>query len=98
MSNEYREIVLDGELSLDVAIDGDMDLDLALDGEFGVLTEVIRSDYPYYTGETSVTPKTTAQTLETAEKIVMDNIVVLSVPYYETSNTSGETAYIASEV
>ena len=39
------------------------------------------------------------QTLETAHKVLTDNIVVAKVPYFETSNDSnGNTAYIGKEV
>lgn len=50
--------------------------------------------YPVYTGETEVEPKTVAQTLETANKTVLDNISVLKIPYFETSNPKGTTAII----
>lgn len=53
----------------------------------------------HYEGAYTVTPKAhTSQTLETANKYLTDNVLVLEVPYYETSNTSGMTAYIADEV
>ena len=52
-----------------------------------------------YTGELVVTPKAhEQQTLECAHKTMPDNVVVLKVPYYETHNDSGLTAYIANEV
>ena len=52
-----------------------------------------------YTGEYEVVPKAfSSQTLETANKVLDENIVVAEVPYFETSNTSaGKTAYIARE-
>lgn len=52
-----------------------------------------------YTGEYIITPKAwDEQTLECAHKTMLDDVVVLRVPYYETHNTNGLTAYIASEV
>lgn len=65
----------------------------ALSGSVG-----LASSYPTYTGDTLVIPKADAATeLQTGGKVVMDNITVTKVPYWETSNQSGITAYIASE-
>lgn len=51
--------------------------------------------YPYYTGETRVTPKVREETeLLTAKTLVMDNIIVEEIPYYETSNIKGITFII----
>lgn len=37
--------------------------------------------------------------LETAEKLLLEDIVVKEIPYYETSNSAGgDTVYIGSEV
>lgn len=49
---------------------------------------------PVYTGETTVTPKTVAQNLETANKSVLSDITVLEIPYFETSNVKGKTVII----
>lgn len=53
----------------------------------------------YYTGTYSVTPKAfQTQTLDTADKVLSDDIVIGEVPYYQTSNNSGGiTSYIAKE-
>lgn len=51
-----------------------------------------------YQGEYEVTPKVTAQSLATRGLMMLDDVAVLAVPYYETSNESGKTAYIANEV
>lgn len=50
-----------------------------------------------YTGDYEVTPQAfQSQTLETANKLLKENIVIGPIPYYETSNESdGMTAYIA---
>lgn len=56
------------------------------------------STIPVYAGPYSVTPKAgTAQTLSTAGKQMTEDVTVAKVPYYETSNTSGTTVYIAEE-
>ena len=68
--NSHKEIVLDGELSLNIP----------MDGEVGTVTKVVEHDLPTYTGETVVTPSTTEQVLNTAEKVVARNIVINPIP------------------
>ena len=54
---------------------------------------------PPYTGPYTVTPKVEAQTLETARKIMTDDVNIKAIPFFETSNNAGgETVYIAMEV
>lgn len=65
-----NEVVLDGELSLDIP----------LDGEMGIITKVVEYDLPVYTGETNITPSTSEQVLNTAEKVVVRNIVINPIP------------------
>lgn len=50
-----------------------------------------------YTGDYEVTPQAfQSQTLETANKLLKENIVIGPIPYYKTENDSnGVTAYIA---
>ena len=51
-----------------------------------------------YQGDYLITPKArTEQTLETAGKTMTEDVTVLPVPYYEVSNVSGNTVYIAEE-
>ena len=60
---------------------------------------VVASDMPPYDGAYEVTPSAhEAQTLETAGKVMRDDVTVQIIPLFRTSNTSGETVYIASEV
>lgn len=54
---------------------------------------------PPYTGEYTVIPKTTPQTLETAGKRMTEDVSVFAIPYYEVSNPSdGTTVYIGTEL
>lgn len=49
-------------------------------------------EYPTYTGPTTVKPEAfEMQILETEKKTVKENIVVLPIPYFETTNPSGGT-------
>lgn len=68
--NSHKEIVLDGELSLNIP----------MDGEVGIITKVVEHDLPVYTGETVITPSTTEQVLATAEKVMTRNIVINPIP------------------
>ena len=47
------------------------------------------SAYPIYTGEIVVTPSASEQSLETAHKVLLDDVTVLQIPYTEVSNLSG---------
>ena len=46
-------------------------------------------EYPTYHGETTVTPRVSEQTLETANHLLRDDVTVLAIPYQTTSNPSG---------
>lgn len=52
-----------------------------------------------YTGQYNITPKAyNEQVLETANKLLLEDVIVKKVPYYETSNLyDGKTVYIAEE-
>ena len=91
-------VVYDGECSLIIPLVGEVSLSNVLDGECGVITRYREADYPVYAGTTTVTPRVSEQILETANKTLLEDITVLEVPYYETSNVNGMTVYIASEV
>ena len=50
------------------------------------------TDFPVYAGPTVIKPESfNMQILETAKKAVKENIVVLPIPYFETSNPAGGT-------
>lgn len=82
---------------LDIA-ETDEDLHYDLDVEETIVVD--SSDHDYYTGDYVVTPKAHASTvLETNDKIMRDDVTVLEIPYYETSNLGGGyTVFIAGEV
>ena len=101
MFSPQQEVVLDGELSLDLHIDGDMSLDIPVDGEAGTVikvtehdlpvysgqTEITPSeetqtehDLPVYSGQTEITPSEETQTLQTANKTVLQNIIINPIP------------------
>lgn len=52
-----------------------------------------------YDGEYMVTPSPEAQVLETAKKLMKDDVTVKKIPFYNVSNTAGgSTVYIGKEV
>ena len=52
-----------------------------------------------YDGSYEVTPKVSAQTLPTANKLMLDDVSVRAIPYFDVSNPAGgNTIYIANEV
>ena len=91
MFSPQQEVVLDGELLLDLHIDGDMSLSIPVDGETGTVIKVVERDAPTYTGQTVVNPDFDGIVLETAQKIVLSDITVNPIQVSRTSNSSGGT-------
>ncbi len=56
--------------------------------------DAIGDMYPVYTGEVEIEPKTVEQSIETANTTVLNDIRVLKIPYFETTNLHGTTAII----
>lgn len=50
-----------------------------------------------YQGDYIITPKIKSQSIKTKNKKMEENVTVLAIPYYETSNLSGKTVYIGGE-
>lgn len=50
-----------------------------------------------YQGDYNVTPKIESQLIKTKNKKMEDNVTVLAIPYFETSNLTGKTVYIGGE-
>ena len=65
-----NEIVIDGEVNLDIPIDGTPDK----------VIKVTDYDLPVYDGVTEVTPLNQAQVLQTSNKTLTRNIVVNPIP------------------
>lgn len=85
-----EELIVTAEASIE---------NMTVEAEAEVVTRIRTGDYPTYAGPHEVTPKAAeAQVLETARKVVLQDITVHEIPYWETSNQSGMTAFIASEV
>ena len=80
MYSPQQEVVLDGELSLDLHIDGDMSLNIPVDGEAGTVIKVSDYVYPIYDGQTEVTPTQETQVLQTTNRTVVSNIIINPIP------------------
>lgn len=90
------ECTLSGKLSVTGGLSGELSVIGGLSGELSVMTE---KKYDEYYGDYEVVPAAfNTQTLETANKVLRDDILVKEVPFFETSNDSGVTVYIAREV
>ena len=50
-----------------------------------------------YKGDYTITPKIDSKTMRTKNKKMEDNVTVLAIPYYETSNLTGKTVYIGGD-
>lgn len=62
---------------------------------FGQLTEVSPDDREHYMGNYDVVPGREATVLETAAKVMDDDVTVHPIPYFQVSNLSGgKTVYI----
>lgn len=90
------EDTLIGAVSNGGKIKGRLDTQSTLVGSVGFP----KCNYPSaYEGDYDVIPKAhTMQTLMTDGKYMEDNVRVHEIPYFETSNDSGVTVYIANEI
>lgn len=88
-------VVLDGELSVNLRLDGELSVNLYMDGTPDKVIKVTDYDAPVYTGETTVDPDFTETVLQTAQKIVTNNITVNPIQVASVSNIQGgRTVYI----
>ena len=67
-----------------------------------ICAKVYRATYtqenvPEYTGAYEVIPKTEAQTLQTKDKKMVDDVSVHAIPYYEVGNDADGTTVIIGE-
>lgn len=98
-SSIYGELQTQGEfvgiINSGSSIQGELETLGLLIGEVGFPD----CDYPdAYDGEYEATPKSYEQYLATGDKYVANDITIRKIPYYETSNESGTTVYIAGDI
>lgn len=70
-----------------------------VDVQVDAVTRIPAGDVPVYDGPYEAIPKVTAQTLQTAQKFMREDVSVRAIPYFDVSNPAGgNTIYIANEV
>lgn len=97
---------LSGSVSVEQAIKGTISSGNTLIGAVHDTSDKLSGElsicdiYAQYDGQYEVTPSVyEQQELETANKVLKENIKVLEVPFYATSNdANGVTAYIGKDV
>jgi hypothetical protein len=63
-----------------------------------IVSDVVAA-LPLYEGDYVATPKVGEQTLPTKEKVMVGDVTIKAIPFFNTSNTSGgSTVYIGNEV
>lgn len=72
--------------------------DSEFEAVFGEIQMIPIDVFPYE-GEYKVTPTVDGKVLKTKDKLMVDDLTVKPIPYFDTSNTAGgRTIYIADEV
>jgi hypothetical protein len=64
----------------------------------GIDTAIVTTGTPPYVGDYIVIPQTNEQILPTNGLRMTDDVTVTEIPYYETSNESGITVFIANNL
>jgi hypothetical protein len=99
VSNGLQSGTITGVISAQKSLRGNIEACGTLSGALALPIIVDNSGGAVYEGEYTITPETSAQTLPTAHKRMQDDLTVLAIPYYETTNeTGGNTVYIGMEV
>ena len=84
---ENGVLVLEGDFNIIGILGGELGLTNCYDGEYGQFYAVETSDG--YEGEYVVIPRVYEQTLNTAHKVMADNVTVTEIPLTRTSNPQG---------
>ncbi len=95
----FANVSLHGSISANEQLSGSLSPVATLSG---TISEAIVKPpaHPPYTGSYEVTPSVVGeQVLQTKDKYMTDDLVILEIPYSEVSNTTdGITVYIGKEV
>lgn len=90
-----KTVVIGGDTALAQRIDGACSLSVNVDGTSGVYTQIEAHARAHYEGDYTVIPMVTEQVLQTADKVMNNNLTVTEIPTYMVSNDSGgNTFYI----
>lgn len=96
MTDISKTVVIGGEISLILngVADGKIDLNTTINGQGSIVFVQHDSRYDPYTGLYEIIPTTDDQTLETKDKLMLNDMVIKEIPTYEVSNEYGKTFYI----
>lgn len=88
--NIIDSLEIKGNLQTSVDIKGFLTTETRMNGNLLIGTDAQTT----YGGSYTITPSTNEQLLNTNNKIMMNNVHVNAIPYNETPNEFGNTAYI----
>jgi hypothetical protein len=72
-------------------------VDYFTEEDIAEIVDTVCDQITKFEGDYTVTPAVNAQTLETKQKLMTDNVTIKEIPFYDTSNNSGgTTVYIGS--
>lgn len=72
-------------------------VDYFTEEDIAEIVDTVCDQISKFEGDYTVTPAVDAQTLETKQKLMTDNVTIKEIPFYDTSNNSGgTTVYIGS--
>ena len=110
IDKELLEVQEDKEIFLKVSSDDEIDLTAKEEIELHMMVQdedVIKLtfnegatfvvDHEVYHGATEVTPKRLEQILNTADKVVRQNVTIHEIPSYQVRNPQGGYTYIIGE-
>lgn len=92
---EYKTVTVKASIS-DASFTASANVsDMTIRATAGISTLLERVNVPTYQGSYDVTPDWSAQTLETTDKLMTDDVRIASIQLESVSNTSGgRTVYI----
>lgn len=87
-------VILKGKINCIPVLKATIKSERQLQGTLTIPMDVETLDRPFYEGDYTVVPKVTQQVLSTENKVMKDDVMILEIPYYATSNLTGDTVYI----
>lgn len=82
-------------VTFDISFQNEEEFDVSLSENIVIVDP---GEYPVYHGETDIVPKAHSDiVLETNGKLLLSDVNIHKIPYYETTNVSGITVYIGGD-
>ena len=89
MSEIFVIPTISGEISDKSHLSGQISAKQSLNGTISQ-----KINQTYYDGDYEITPHVQGQTLPTADKVMRQDVVILDIPYSETTNPDGGTTVV----